>query len=219
MIKINFTNDGQIEWANEVEQIVKIWPHLLATVNWIVKKEHGPMSLTFGNTITCINNLAFAVEGYIEDLVITHNEQTNDPKILKNDGWTWKHKKIAYDEVFHKKLDEYSYWDGIQILFYLRNNFAHARVYTEVVRQVTASDDASEIESDNQEYNNVIGYLKSKELLTDFKTMSNYPLILKPEIVTHFSDIVKIFVEAILDENELKYIEDIKREFNEAYEI
>jgi hypothetical protein len=30
---------------------------------------------------------------------------------------------------------------------------------------------------------------------------------------------VKKFIEAILDENELKFIEDIKREFNEAYEI
>ncbi len=219
MIKINFTNDGHTEWANEVEQIVKIWPHLLATVNWIVKKEHGPMILTFGNRITCINNLAFAVEGYIEDLVITHNDQVIDPKILKNDGWTWKDKKNAYDELFHKKLDEYSYWDGIQILFYLRNNLAHARVYTEVVRQTTASDEATEIESDNQKYNNVIDYLKSKELLKDFTTISSYPLILKPEIVTHFSDLVKKFLEAILDDNESKYIDDIKRDFNEAYEI
>ena len=104
MIKINFTNDGKTEWANEVKQIVKIWPHLLATANWIVKKEHGPMILTFGNRITCINNLAIAVEGYIEDLVITHNEQADDPKILNNDRWTWLDKKREYDKVFRKKL-------------------------------------------------------------------------------------------------------------------
>ena len=104
-------------------------------------------------------------------------------------------------------------------MFDLRNNLAHARVYTEVVRQITVLDEASEIESDNHKYNEIISYLKSNELLIDFKTISNYPLILNQEIVTHFSDLAKKFLQAILDENEIKYIEDIKWEFNKAYEI
>lgn len=202
---------------------VRIWPHLLATVNWIFKSPiPGTQTLSYGIGMTCINNLAIAVEGFIADIAFEYIENKADLKqqfTVDIDRMTWKNKRELYNKLFNKKIETYSEYEGISILMDFRNNLAHGRKYNEITKREKQSHEFSLIESDNTNYQTVRQYLINKHLLKDTNIPSNSEVPWKLNIIAHFAGLVKFFLQNVLRENESEFKLGIETELNIAYAI
>lgn len=200
---------------------VRIWPHLLTTVNWFFKNPipAGQM-IQYGIGLTCINNLAIAVEGFIADIIFEHienNKELKDKYKLDIDKLTWYPKKELYNELFSKKIEDYAFYEGIVALMNFRNNLAHGRTYSEFTQREQGIEKFSEIGSDNKRYQTVREYLIKNNLLKESNTPSNSEIPWKLTILAHFAGIVKFFLNNILNENESKHKLGIETEFKMAY--
>lgn len=205
---------------------VRIWPHLLASVNWICKNPiPGTQTLSYGIGMTCINNLAIAVEGFIADIAFEYIENSDSLKQLytaeidKIDRMTWGAKKELYNKLFSKKIETYPGYEGIAILMEFRNNLAHGRKYTELSKREKQSDEFSQIESDNVNYQTVRQYLMNNRLLKDTNVPSNSEVPWKLIAIAHFAGLVESFLQNVLQENESGYKLGIETEFKTAYTI
>ena len=200
---------------------VRIWPHLLKTVNWFFKNPMpaGQM-IQYGIGLTCINNLAIAVEGFIADIIFEHIENNTELKEkfkIDIDKMTWHPKKVLYNELFSKKIEDYTFFEGITVLMNFRNNLAHGRTYSEFTKRELSIEKFSGLESDNKHYQTVREYLIKNKLLNESNASSNSEIPWKLTVLAHFAGQVNFFLNSILLENESKHKLGIETEFKMAY--
>jgi len=202
---------------------VRIWAHLLTSNNWIISNPiPGNWRIQHGLSMTIINNLAIATEGFVADIIAEYLRDRDDLKITSNadlDKLTWWGKKKLYNELFSKKLEDYPRYEGITALINFRNNLSHGRTYTEYSARQFDSNESSEIESDNKVYQDLREYLIRNNLLSARKISSNVEVPWKIETACHFGGIVKFFMHNILRENESKNNIGIETEYKLAYNI
>ena len=214
---------GQTDTHYISGHFVRIWPHLLATVNWIFKNpKPGTQTLSYGIGMTCVNNLAIAVEGFIADLAFEHIENNSSLKheFSENiDRMTWKSKLDLYNKLFNKKIEDYPGYDGISVLLDFRNNLAHGRKYVETTEREKESEQFSLIKSENVNYQTIREYLIKKHLLKDTIVPSNSTVPWKPAVIAHFAGLVRYFLQNQLRENESEYKLGIEAEFKIAYSL
>lgn len=202
---------------------VRIWSHLLTSINWITSNPiPGNWRIQHGLSMTIINNLAIATEGFVADVISEYLQNREDLKITLNtdlDKLTWKGKKKLYNELFSKKLEEYYGYEGITALISFRNNLSHGRTYTEYTTREIDGTQSSEIESDNKVYQDLRDYLIKNKLLIPRNISSNVEVPWKIETACHFGGLVRFFMQNILRENESKNNLGIETEFKLAYNI
>jgi hypothetical protein len=201
---------------------VRVWPHLLSTVNWIIKNPiPGNFLIQHGISMTIANNLAIAMEGFIADICWDYagNKSHLKPSLASLDTMTWQAKKKLYNELFEKKIEEYSEFDGVSALMNFRNNLAHGRTYTEYVSREINGPVVSEIETDNKVYQNLRDYLIGRGILSSRNISSNTEVPWKIETACHFAGLVKYFMQNILRENESDNKLGIETEFKLAFEL
>ena len=202
---------------------VRVWPHLLASVNWILRNPiSGNLLIQHGISITVINNLAIAVEGFIADIISEYLYKKDHLKAISNidlDRMTWQNKRKLYNELFSKRLEAYLLYDGIETLISFRNNLAHGRTYTEYTMREIAGDEISDIESGNKVYQDLRTYLIKNRLLKPGNISSNVEVPWKIQIACHFVGLVKSFMENVLRENESDSKLGIETEFKLVYNI
>jgi hypothetical protein len=104
---------------------VRLWPAILASLQWMIRNPiPGHNLVQSGIGLIIINNLAISVEGFIADMIIQkidNNEENKPPDIQSLQGYnaTWKLKIKLYNKYFDKKLESYSQFKAMEILFLL----------------------------------------------------------------------------------------------------
>ena len=202
---------------------VRIWPHLLASVNWILKHQiPGSFLIQHGITMTIVNNMAISVEGFIADICWEYAYNKDHLKYLLTgefDRMTWDPKKKLYNKLFTKKIEEYYGFDGIAALVNFRNNLAHGRTYTEFTKREISGTTNSAIETENKTYQDLREYLIEKGILESRNISSNAEVPWKIQTALHFIGLGKQFMENILRENESDNKKGIEAEFKLAFSI
>jgi len=199
--------------------IVRIWAHLLASCQWMISNPiPGNFLIQHGISMTLINNMAIALEGFIADICCEYvvNRPNLAGLVRKIDTMTWGPKRDVYNKLFTKKLDAYCGYDGIEVLIAFRNNLAHGRTYTELSKRELITDVKSPIETDNKNYQELRDYLIRKGLLEMRTVPSNAEVPWKIETAMHFMGLTKHFMENILRENESDNNLGISAEFKLA---
>ncbi len=184
---------------------VRIWSHMLASVHWMFNKQiPGNFLIQHGISITLINNMAIALEGFIADVCweYAQNKPNLASLISDIDNMTWQKKSKLYDRLFAKKLCDYFGYDGISALINFRNNLAHARTYTELSKRELTGTAVSEIETENKGYHDLREYLIRNGLLKRGTIPSNVEVPWKIETAMHFVGLTEHYMENILRENE-----------------
>jgi hypothetical protein len=202
---------------------VRIWANLLASINWIYKNPiPGTFLIQHGISMTLVNNMAMALEGFIADICWDYAQSKDQlkPLVSNIDRMTWQGKKELYNNLFTKKMEDYFGFDGISALIKFRNNLAHGRTYTEITKREisggVASDMASDIETENKTYQDLRDYLIGNNILKSRNTSSNFEVPWKIEVANHFVGLAKHFMENILKENESDSKLGIEMEFKLA---
>src|SRR5678815_446953 len=94
----------------------RIWPSLLAYLQWATCGKSMPRYIADGLGLTIINNLAIIAEGIITDLTeefIKHSGMTLTTAV-NFDRDTWNKKKDVYNQLFVKKLEDYPCYKSIE---------------------------------------------------------------------------------------------------------
>src|SRR5579859_469845 len=99
---------------------VRIWSHLLASINWIFKNPiPGNYLVQHGISMTIINNIAIVVEGFVADICWNYVNHRDHLKCLIDgtlDRMTWQKKKELYNNLFAKGIESYYGFEGISAL-------------------------------------------------------------------------------------------------------
>jgi len=93
---------------------IRIWAHLLACSQWMFSKPiPGHFLVQHGISMTLINNMAIVVEGLIGDICWEHAQNKPQASLVSGiDHMTWKKKRVVYNKLFTKKLEDYWGFDG-----------------------------------------------------------------------------------------------------------
>lgn len=197
----------------------RIWPPLLAYLQWITASIQMPGYLTEGLGLTIINNLAIIAEGVLTDLIEEHVAHTGavltPPLNFHRDGWS---KKVtAYNQLFTQPLENYSCYRSMECIIRLRNNIAHGRSHSEIASSIPEQPtDTTLIESENANYEYVRQYLIEKELLQPSSQFSNVNSLWQVNNAQFLLSEVKFFIQSMLDANESPCKAGIVSEWNNA---
>jgi hypothetical protein len=193
----------------------RIWPQLLTYLRWSVFGKQIPSFVSGGLGLNILNNLAIIVEGVVTDLVEEHAKRTGLISLdCDRDGWDKK--KKAYNRIFQNKLETYPCYDAVEVLFWFRNNIAHGRSHSEVLKIESETGEKSPIESESKKYEKIRRYLIDKKMMKNSDTPNNVDFLWKLENAIVLYSQVIIFLESVLAGNESSYKDGIISEWKTA---
>ena len=198
----------------------RLWSAILSSLKWLTTTGI-PGNIQSGIGLMIINNLAISVEGFISDIIIEHldNGEFEKPEEVKNfDNLTWPKKVKKYNSLFKDKLETYSEYKSIEILFDLRNNISHGRTHTEISKTDIMTGQKTVLESVNQKYQKVRLYCLEKKLLVEKDTSSNVDVLWKLNVAAFFFFEVTKFLYAVIRNNESDKKGGILAELNAVYQ-
>lgn len=197
----------------------RLWSAILSSLRWLTTTGI-PGNIQSGIGLMIINNLAIAVEGFISDIIIEHldNGELEKPEEVKMDNIQWRKKVKEYNALFRDKLETYSEYKSIEILFDLRNNISHGRTHREISKTDIRTGEKTVLESVNKNYQKVRLYCIDKGLLIEKDTSSNIDVLWKLNIAAFFFLEVTKFLFAVIRINESDKKGGILAELNTAYQ-
>jgi len=187
------------------------------SLNWL-NRSHISSSTNVQNGLglIIINTLATSIEGIITDLIAEHLfdkdlERIDGMKDLKLIGW--QKKKNKYNNLFHKKIEDYKSYETIENLFSLRNSISHGETHLEIDRREIATGIKSTIQSLGESYQNVRQFLIAKQIIEETEISSNAKVLWTLDIARFFFRETLQFLTSVITENESPNKMGIQAEF------
>ena len=195
----------------------RLWSFQLMSLNWL-NRSHISSSTNVQNGLglIIINTLATSIEGIITDLIAEHLfdkdlERIDGMKDLKLIGW--QKKKNKYNNLFHKKIEDYKSYETIENLFSLRNSISHGETHLEIDRREIATGIKSTIQSLGESYQNVRQFLIAKQIIEETEISSNAKVLWTLDIARFFFRETLQFLTSVITENESPNKMGIQAEF------
>ncbi|MBS1512570.1 MAG: hypothetical protein JST86_17120 [Bacteroidetes bacterium] len=200
---------------------VRLWPRIIATINWISKNSiPGNNLILEGTGIIIINNLSIALEGFVADMVVQKiaNHQEIKPKEIVHieSSANWNDKYKYFNQYFEKKIFDYPEFKSIDILFTLRDNLLHGLTHSEETRVNIATGVRTNIKSINQKYQRARKFFVEKGFLKNTDESSNINMVWKLQIVSYLYSETRKFMVSVLEDNNTPVFTGISNELKAA---
>ena len=212
-VRINKVGDQNVATVKE-----RIWRPIVSYHTHLMKKIEMPRFLFDGLGLSLITNSAIVVEGVISDILDEYSFNTG---LIPNwgvglDRMKWWEKKNKYNSLFTKKLESYKGFDAVDILFRFRNNVAHGLAHLEQSSTQEVTNDKSDLESINNNYELIRQFFISKRLMKPSDTSSNTNHLWDFMNAAFLWHEAKWFLDDVLKGNESLFNDAIKSEWETA---
>ena len=212
-LNVNKVGDRNVSVVKE-----RIWRPLVSYHTWLLKKIQMPGFLFDGLGLTLITTSAIIVEGIIADIIDEHcvNNGITPNWGIGLERATWRDKKNKYNSLFTKQLESYRGYDAIDILFRFRNNVAHGLAHLEQSSIQEVTNQKSELESVNGNYQLIRQFFIDRRLMQPTDTSSNTNHLWQFRNVSYLWFEAKWFLTDVLKDNESGFIDAIRSEWETA---
>ncbi len=195
----------------------RLWSELLRFTRSILR---GVGS--HGTYLTSIINSAIIVEGFITDIILDQLDGKKFPhsgKAFDPEKATWKDKLKAFEELFGKRVEDFSEFEGLEVLFLLRNNISHGRSHAEISEIDIQTGEKSIVKSKNRNYQKVRDYLVKYSILTPKDTPSNVDVLWKPLTAALLLTTAESFLHSVLKLESIGNKEGLSWELQSALQV
>ena len=194
----------------------RLWPELLRFTRSMLR---GVGS--HGTYLTAIINSAIIVEGFVTDIILDQldGKKPNSSKAFDPERATWKDKLKAFEELFGKRIEDFNEFEGLEVLFLLRNNISHGRSHVEISKIDIQTGEKSIVESKNRNYQKVRDYLVKYGILTPKDTPSNVDVLWKPLTAALLLTTTESFLHSVLKMENIRNKEGLSSELQTALQV